>query len=267
MSPLEKSILTLTHLDAPSPAAGRIVEVDGRASLVVTILYLVAVLSVPLTSPVRILWLAVYPIVASMLTGLSFGRLFLRSLCILPLVAVFGVFNPVFDRVEVEVCGIVMSRGWLTFASIIVRGLLAFQALLILISTEGFTGMCRAMERLRVPSVLTTQLMMVYRYLTVLLNEALQMKRAREARGFGRRHLSIREWGPFIGQLFIRTVERSERIHKAMLARGFNGTIPHYHREGGGWRRCDTVWILLWTAGIAFMRFVDIPSLANNLLS
>jgi len=255
MTALEKSILTLTALDTPASREERVFAADGRASLIVTLVYLFAVLSVPLTAPVRILWLAVYPIAASTLCGMSFGRLFVRSLCILPFLTLFGIFNPLYDREMIEIAGVTMTRGWLTFISIIVRGLFTFQALLIFVQGEGFTGMCKAMERLKVPAVMTTQLLMVYRYLMVLLTEALEMKRAREARGFGRKSFTLREWGRFMGQLFIRTVERSERIHRAMLARGFTGSMPHY-QSGGGWKISDTVWTAAWTAVILAVRLI-----------
>ncbi len=251
MSALENAILTLNRLNAPAAARG-IVSVDGRASLAVTLVYMVAVLSFPLTSPVRMLILAGYPIVASALCGIGYGRIFIRSLCLLPIVGVFAIFNPVFDP----------ANGWITFAGIILRGLLTFQALLILIETQGYIGMCGALSQLHVPAVLTTQLMMVYRYLIVLLSEALAMQRARRARGYGRRHLSIAEWGRFIGQLFIRTVNRAERIHGCMLARGFSGSVPRFNGlSHKGWGRADWVWLLGWCAAIAAMRFIDVSSM------
>ncbi|MDE5749909.1 MAG: energy-coupling factor transporter transmembrane protein EcfT [Duncaniella sp.] len=264
MSKLENAILTLNRLGSGAVREDGIMHVDGRAALAVTVVYLFGVLSLPLTGPVRLLLFAVYPMVASILAGLSYGLLLLRSLYIVPLVALFAIFNPIYDRVPVEVSGIVISRGWLTFAGVIVRGILAFQALLLLVETEGFAGMCSAMRRLRVPAVLTTQLMMVYRYLTVLLTEALTMQRARRARGYGRESLRIGEWGQFIGQLFIRTVGRSERIHRAMLARGFNGIdLPHFTSATPKWTHTDTLWVGVWCAVICVLRFIDLPKLFN----
>ncbi len=267
MTALENAIITLNRLGSPRCGTPALLKPDGRASLAVTVIYLVAMLSLPLTAPVRILWFAVYPIVASALAGLPAGRLMLRSLYIVPLLALFAAFNPVFDREPMMLGGIVMARGWVTLAGIVLRGVLAFQALMILVETEGFAGMCDAMRRLHVPSVLTTQLLMVHRYLTVLLTEAQTMLRARRARGYSRRHLSIGEWGTFAGQLFLRTVARSERIHRAMLARGFTGYMPRFHTGGSGrWSGCDTLWLAGWGAVIAALRFIDFPSLIRFIM-
>ena len=64
-----------------------------------------------------------------------------------------------------------VSRGWVSFVSIILRGLLSVQALLLLVYVAGFNRMCEALRRPGMPRVLVTQLLMVYRYLTVLLQE------------------------------------------------------------------------------------------------
>ncbi|MDD3108585.1 MAG: energy-coupling factor transporter transmembrane component T, partial [Alistipes sp.] len=104
-------------------------------------------------------------------------------------------------------------------------------------------------------SVLSTQLLFVYRYLFVLLQEALSMTRARDARSFGRRSYPLRVWGVMIGQLLIRTFERAERIHRAMLSRGFDGrirslTIPP------PWQRRDTLFLSVWGAVFVVLRFL-----------
>jgi cobalt/nickel transport system permease protein len=52
------------------------------------------------------------------------------------------------------------------------------------------------------------------------------MATARRARTFGRR--GVLSWsllGGLIGMLFLRTFERAERVHDAMIARGWDGSI------------------------------------------
>jgi cobalt/nickel transport system permease protein len=72
----------------------------------------------------------------------------------------------------------------------------------------------------------------MYRYIFIIADEALRLHRAREARSAspkGATHGSItwetRVLGGMIGSLFLRSYERSERIHAAMLSRGFDGAI------------------------------------------
>ncbi|MDE5796771.1 MAG: energy-coupling factor transporter transmembrane protein EcfT, partial [Muribaculaceae bacterium] len=110
-----------------------------------------------------------------------------------------------------------------------------------------------------VPSVLTTQLMMVYRYMTVLLQESLDMTRARQARGYRGSNMSLTMWGTYCGQLFLRTVARSERIHRAMLARGFDGSIPVL-KEGRIWKGKDTVAVILSIGVLVLFKWGPLPT-------
>jgi cobalt/nickel transport system permease protein len=65
------------------------------------------------------------------------------------------------------------------------------------------------------------------RYINVVTDEMERMKVARQARGFEAR--GIRDWkvlGSAAAALFIRSYERGERVHLAMLSRGFSGYMP-----------------------------------------
>ena len=129
-------------------------------------------LSVPLCRLPELLLFFVFPIVACAMGGLSYGTIFRRSLVVLPFVVFIGVFNLFYDREPVFRIGtLAVTAGWVSFLSIVLRGLLSVQALLVLIGSTGYYGLCRSMQRLGVPAVFTTQLLFVYRYLFVLIEE------------------------------------------------------------------------------------------------
>lgn len=263
-SRLENAIFRLDAMHAGT--SGAMFRLDARCLVLTTLIYLVAMLSVPLPSLGMLIWFALYPLIASALCRVEFGGVFRKSLYVLPFIALIGVFNPILDHTPAFTAwGVTVTRGWITFVSIILRGLLSVQALLILVEAVGFAGLCRGLGRLGVPSYLTTQLMMVYRYMSVLLAEALSMRRAREARGFGRESFRISDWGPFVGQLFLRTVDRAERIHRAMLARGFNGSLSFFDSDPTRWRLADTVYLIGWTVLLAALRFFDVSTLFSHI--
>jgi cobalt/nickel transport system permease protein len=102
-----------------------------------------------------------------------------------------------------------------------------------LVATTPFPELLRATRVLHAPAVLAATMSFMYRYLFVLVNEAMRLQTAREARsaGPGRSLLwRARVLGGMIGSLFIRSYERSERIYAAMLARGFTGEIRTFTR-------------------------------------
>lgn len=257
MSKLQQAILVLQDLQSAKSCAGRIIS--PVCGLIVTFVYLIAMLSVEVDRVGMLLCFAIYPILAAPVLGMSFKSVFAKSLYLLPLIAFIGIFNPVFDTAPALAVGpYVISRGWLTFVSIILRGLLSVQALIILIRTCGFEGVCHGLRRMGLPAFLVTQLLMVYRYMTVLLNEALNMRRACLSRSYGRKRFPLKMWGRMTGQLFIRTVARSEAINRAMLARGFSGSMPSYGRNKVKWSVYDTVFMAAWTAAILLLRCFDL---------
>jgi cobalt/nickel transport system permease protein len=72
------------------------------------------------------------------------------------------------------------------------------------------------------PAVMLTTLALMYRYLPVLAEESRRMQRARASRTFCRgRRQAWETLSAILGRLFIRSVERAERIYLAMCARGW----------------------------------------------
>ena len=83
-----------------------------------------------------------------------------------------------------------------------------------------------ALERLRrCRTCFATQLLLLYRYIFVLGEEALRMTRARSLRSFGRRGMGLRVYAQMLGQLLLRTYARAQRVYLAMLCRGFDGQV------------------------------------------
>lgn len=257
MSTLEKAQLALSQMEHSGELESPLATIDVRAKLLVTLCYLVAVLSFPLTDTSGIILFAIYPVVASAMSATPYSLIFKRSLVVLPLVACIGAFNPLMHRQAAMMVGdVVVSRGWLEFVSLTLRGLLSVQGVLVMICSTNFYDVCRSLTRMGMPALFATQLLFVYRYLFVLVDEAVSMDRARRSRSYGRRHYSLRMYGTFVGQLLLRTVERSKRIYDAMLARGFDGSLP---RTGGyrRWNTRDTLFTLCWVALFVTGRVLD----------
>lgn len=111
-------------------------------------------------------------------------------------------------------------------ASILIKNGLALMTMIVLAGTTPFPRLLTGMRRLGVPLVLVATLQFMERYRHVLLEEIDRMATARRARTFRRRgSLSWTLLGGLIGMLFLRTFERAERVHDAMIARGWTGTI------------------------------------------
>lgn len=256
MTALEKALSEFNEVEHASRGGSLLHRLDARGKTIVTLIYIIAVLSVSLDAFQGIVIFWIFPIIACAMGGISYGEVFRKSLYTLPFIAFIGIFNPVFQREPMLVAGgVTISKGWVEFVSILLRGLLSVQIVLVLIMSTGFYRVCRGLSRMGVPSVFTTQLLLVYRYIYVLVEEAIDMDRARKSRSYGRKGYGFRMWGTFVGQLLIRTVARAQRIHLAMLSRGFTGELHSLVKSH--WRMRDTVFVAVSAMLFAACRLID----------
>jgi len=221
-----------SYVDRFSQGDSPVHRLDARAKLLAVIAYTVVLISfgrysvavlAPMTvAPLAMLWFARVPL------GFALRRLLL--LC--PFIAMLCLLSPLYDRTPQPVAfgpwRFDVTGGWLTAAGIAGKFALGLLALTALTCTTRFPLLLEAMRKLRLPKLLVVQLGFLYRYIFVLIDEAMRVRRARDFRGAARARAGRRlaAVGSIIGALFVRTIDRSERIHVAMCARGYRGE-PH----------------------------------------
>jgi cobalt/nickel transport system permease protein len=154
--------------------------------------------------------------------------LFKRALIEIPFIF-FAILMPFFGTGEkFEIAGIELYReGLLAGLSIVVKGTLGVLAAVILSTTTTAREILRGLERLKLPAVMVQIASFMLRYVNVISDEMERMKVARESRGFIA--TGIKHWkviATSAAALFIRSYERGERVHLAMLSRGFDGNLP-----------------------------------------
>jgi cobalt/nickel transport system permease protein len=139
----------------------------------------------------------------------------------------FGYLGKRLLALELVVLGVAVlawlqPNGGIVVAAILVKSTLCLLTMILLSNTTPFSELLDVLRRLRVPALLITTLALMYRYLFVLVDEAQRMQRARASRTFLRKRRQLwRTLGTVIGQLFVRSTERAERIHTAMCSRGW----------------------------------------------
>ena len=226
-------------------------RLDPRVKVVVTVAFILSNALLPDGA-----WLAfglswLFLLLANVLSNLGIVYTFRRSLVALPfaLIAITVLFSlpgkplSTFHFLFWDLT--ITDAGLLRFVSILIRSWLSVQIAILLVATVRFPDLIHALEHLRVPSILTTIIAFLYRYLFVLTDEVFRLVRAREARSAspgmpGRRSGGSVAWrarvaGNMAGQLFLRSYERSDRVYNAMLARGYAGHMetinPHELRR------------------------------------
>ena len=222
-----------SFLDKYSDMDSLIHRLDPRTKLIATLVFIALVVLFPHAS-----WLTYglyFMVVAALIiiSRVPVNYIVGRSLVIVPFVLMVALFIPFFKE-GTEAFGFniinwhlsVSFEGLETLGSVMAKSWLSVLFLILLTSTTTFSNILKALERLKMPSVLVMIMSFMYRYIFVLTDEVMRMKQARDSRNFGnggKRLWHIKTVGSMIGTLFIRSYERGERVYAAMTARGFDG--------------------------------------------
>jgi cobalt/nickel transport system permease protein len=178
------------------------------------------------------LGLAMAGILATVIVPLTQPWFFLLLLLLLATTTVLGRIPPSFVLgrlvlleplvAGIAILSVLQPNGGLAALSIVVKSTLCLTTMILLTNTTPFADILGVLRSLRVPALLITVLALMYRYLFVLIDEAERMRRARLSRTFStRRDRLWKSSAALIGQLFVRSSERAERIYAAMSARGW----------------------------------------------
>jgi len=220
------------HLaDQYHPGSGWLHQLDPRVKVIICLGFILTASGLPPGSWLSLAGLLLIALGAAWSSGLGATFALRRSLIALPfaLAALTLPFTTPGERLlEWPALGLAVSRpGLMRAGSLLLRAWLAVQAAALLLGTTRFRELLWALEGVRVPAVIVSLLGLTYRYLFLLADEVLHMLRGRRARSAGGRGPGMR-WqarvaGGMVGALFLRALERSQRVHAAMLSRGYDG--------------------------------------------
>ena len=216
-------------------------RLDGRVKLVFIVSVILSCTLLPTNAwPAYILLFSVM-VALILLSDLNIAYVMKRSLLVLPflltaLPLIFRASEPSIITYTVDKITITISQGGLIrFTSLGIKSWLSVIAAILLASTTSFTELLLAMRSLKTPRLLVAVFGLMWRYLFLMFEEVERLMRARLSRS-GRDLSSPRRlggslmWragvtGGMAGSLFVRSLERSERVYNSMLARGYDGEI------------------------------------------
>ncbi|XGV98953.1 MAG: cobalt ECF transporter T component CbiQ [Leptolyngbya sp. BL-A-14] len=121
----------------------------------------------------------------------------------------------------------ITTEGLWVLGSVALKAILSLLLANVLVLTTSVPSLLHALTALRMPPLLVAILASMYRYIAVLIEEFQSMQRAAVSRNL----MGSNRWkrlvvGNMMGSLFIRTLDRGDRVHQAMLSRGYNGLPP-----------------------------------------
>lgn len=271
----------IDHLERLGRGASPIHALHPVAKGLVTLGYIVAVVSVPPAQLSALVPFLLYPVLAASVSGTPWRPLFARLVPVLPFALFFGLSNlvlmrePAFsiDRTFLEsifpestlngnFTAFTVTRGMVSFAVILLKTTLTVFAVLLLIATTPFYEIAECITAPPAFRILGLQIVLTMRYIATLLDEAESMWTAYTLRSPATRAVRIRDTGPFIGGLLLRSFDRAERVFRAMKCRGFSGRYRSPRRKP--FTPASLAYLLLCLAAFVLLRFSNITLLLGS---
>ncbi|MBP1554522.1 MAG: cobalt ECF transporter T component CbiQ, partial [Oscillospiraceae bacterium] len=172
--------------------------------------------------------------------------------------------NPFFDRSPLLKLGsFTVTGGMISMLTLMLKGVFCLMASFLLMATTRIDDLCRALRKIHCPKMITSLILLTFRYISVLLDEVSAMTQAYSLRAPGQKGIHISAWGTFLGQLLLRTMDRADDLYEAMMLRGFNGEF-HY---AAGQRGSRYSWLaaLVTCAAVVVSRYINIPAFLMSL--
>lgn len=266
MANITQAYYKMFILDELADQETAIHRINPVIKLILTFIYLLFVVSYDKYEISGLIPLFFYPAIIMSIGDIPLKPMLAGLVIAAPLAIGVGIFNPFLDRTIISTLGgINISAGLLSFASLLIKCCLTVFAALLLLSTTGMNKIAAALHKLHIPEIFIIQLLLTYRYISVLMGEASRIYSAYTLRAPNQKGIGSKVWGSLIGLLLLRTYDRASRLYQAMKLRGFENqyygvSLDRIHRK-------DIIYLLGWTLFFIIVRFINIPILLGVLVT
>lgn len=265
MSKISNAIYEIHYMDMIAARDQWVNKIHPLVKFVLTVIYISTVVSFQKYDFIGLAGMAIYLIAGFILAELSLKECLKRLRIVLPLVCVVGIANPFFDRIPVELGAIHINAGVISMVTLMMKGIFAVMASYILIATTSIEKICYTLRLLHVPKILVTQILLTYRYITVLLGEVNRITQAYSLRAPNQKGVHFKVWGSLTGQLLLRSIDRANDVFESMTLRGYNGEF-RYVGEKIHVRWQDILYLAIWLGIIFLLRKIPVIIAVGNLV-
>ncbi|MCX8006690.1 MAG: hypothetical protein N3B11_01050 [Coriobacteriia bacterium] len=216
---------TLAHISSP------LSRIDARAKLAAALLVVLAIVLSPPLRPAEAAFTVACLGACVALGRLPLRRLLARSAAVLPFAAPIALVAPLQasggSLNTGGLFGSAAASGWIAAYAIVSKAWLSAATMTLVVATTEVPELLAGLRALGVPRVMTTLLSFIARYATTLGGQirATRIAIASRAPRLGRARLALL-YGHLAGAMVVRALDRGERVHAAMLSRGFDGSLP-----------------------------------------
>ena len=223
-------------------------SLDPRAKILGCIVLVVTVVLSPPLRPFELAGLVLFFALTTLAARLPLPRILARTAIVLPFAGAIALFAPLTQSggslSAGGLAGAYAGGGWIAAYAVISKAWLSAWAVVLLTATTPVPLLFKGLKALKAPGVVLTMLSFLYRYVDTMSAQLVSLRRAMDSRGFALSSWQrVQLYGHLAGNLFLRAVERGERVHAAMLSRGYDGTMPS--ADELAWTRADALMALV----------------------
>ena len=254
MNKLSNAIYEINCIDQLSNKNCWINNINPTVKLILTISYISIVVSFDKYNLSNLILMVIYPIIIFSTNDISLRDALRRLRYVIPLMFFVGIFNPFLDKeVLFNINGIGISRGIVSMITLIIKGILTCFSTYLLIVTTSIEKICYSMRRLHFPKIFVIEVLLIYRYITVLLKEASNIIEAYSLRAPNQKGIHYKVWASLIGQLLLRSMDKAENIYESMCLRGYSGEF--YYGDIIKCKSKDYIYLISWIVIFSVFRF------------
>ena len=216
MGDISKAISNIRKIDELGDKYTMIHKIDSSIKIIVTIIYVIKVLSIKQFIISDITSIVLYPLILFKFGKVPVKFILKKVLFILPLIFGLSVINLIIDFSYSEIYFSVL---------LLFKCIFTLVGALLLIVTTGINNLAFGLKKLKIPNILIMQILMLHRYIILMMEECYRVKSAYELRTLGEKSMTMKDYGRIIGQMLLKTIDKSEKVYEAMKLRGFDGDL------------------------------------------
>lgn len=196
-------------------------KLDALTKLLVLAGFIITVTSFNYAHLERLLYFACYLLLLIRISGTPLATLYLPIFITLPIVLGVGLLNFwLGSETYIQFWGLSIATKYVILVTLFVKSVLTLGATTLLITTTTTLDIYRSLYRLRLPNILILQFILLFNYISVLLQEAININNAYSLRS-GKASIEFKDYPYVLGQLFLASYVRAQQVYQAMLCRGF----------------------------------------------
>ena len=220
-------------------------KVDPRVKLILLLLFYMLLFTIPYGQPFKLGACALFLFTLILLVKIPPARLFRFLLKIYPmimLVSLIQILNVFMNTSEIYTRNHIDLRSqiWPVVIVLQIKSLLALSAGYLIMASTSLTRIITVLKRLKLPGPFVAVIFFAYQFLLVIARELDRLHTALRSRYI---RLSVRQRLHLAGHVatmyFLRLLERSEKMNRLLLSRGFNGSVPLNAQLA--WQRSDSL--------------------------